>query len=183
MRGQFMIGNPGETLETAKESIEFARTSDLTSSQFSMAVPFPRTPLWDYAADEGHYLVEKDVTFFDDVLGKIIFETDDFSRFERIEARELARKHGFFYQRFENKSLKKRVRQLATGVWNRHLYHRLPRRISWRVNALLRRIDKGAAVHHDVSEWGRARHVEPEAVRMKGLSRKPAADKRAVAAS
>jgi radical SAM superfamily enzyme YgiQ (UPF0313 family) len=30
--GQFMIGNPGETLETVKESIEFARTSGVTKA-------------------------------------------------------------------------------------------------------------------------------------------------------
>jgi radical SAM superfamily enzyme YgiQ (UPF0313 family) len=167
VRGQFMIGNPGETQATVKDSIEFARKSDLTSSTFSMAVPFPSTLLWKYASESGHFLVDKDVTTFDNVLGKVIFETPEFTRDERIQAREMARKAGFFYSRVEKKSVKRWLKDVVKAIWFRHLYPRLPRWLSWRVYLFLRKVLKGSEIAHDASEWARTRGITYADIRMK----------------
>ncbi len=171
VRGQFMIGNPGETLDTVRESIEFALKSDLTSSAFSMAVPFPKTPLWDYAADHGRYLVEKDVTTFDEVVGKLIFETEDFPVEDRIQAREMAREAGLFYQRAEGLSLRHRLRESLKGLWYKGLYPKLPRSLTFRLNSWLMHRSVGAFVTHDQSAWARSRRVDASSIRMKGLDR------------
>ena len=51
--GQFMIGNPGDTLETVKESIEFAKTSNLTGVEFYTALPYKDSLLYEFAKTEG----------------------------------------------------------------------------------------------------------------------------------
>jgi anaerobic magnesium-protoporphyrin IX monomethyl ester cyclase len=95
--GQFIIGNPGDTLDTIKESIAFAKNSKLTSTFFYSAVPFPTTKLWDYVLKEGRFLVDQNVSNFDELSPRVIFETDEFPKSDRIEAINLAKKAGFYY--------------------------------------------------------------------------------------
>jgi radical SAM superfamily enzyme YgiQ (UPF0313 family) len=47
VHGCFVIGLPGETEKTAQESIDFALSLGLTTLQFSGAVPFPGTKLFE----------------------------------------------------------------------------------------------------------------------------------------
>jgi len=48
-RGSFILGLPGETVETLRESIRFAWELDMDRAFFNVATPYPRTPLWDFA--------------------------------------------------------------------------------------------------------------------------------------
>lgn len=52
VHGCFVIGLPGETEETARQTIEFALGLGLTTVQFSGAVPFPGTPFYNLAKHE-----------------------------------------------------------------------------------------------------------------------------------
>ena len=45
--GYFMIGSPGETLETIRQTIQFAKKLKLDFAQFSIVTPFPGTNLHD----------------------------------------------------------------------------------------------------------------------------------------
>ncbi|MCX6113188.1 MAG: radical SAM protein [Proteobacteria bacterium] len=87
----FMIGNPGDTLETIRKSIEFVQKSPLFGVSFNTARPYPKTELWDFVTDQGHFL-EDDYTKFHHFSQEPSFETADFTREERIKANELARK-------------------------------------------------------------------------------------------
>lgn len=49
VHGCFVIGLPGETEETARQTIKFALDLGLTTVQFSGAVPFPGTPFYRLA--------------------------------------------------------------------------------------------------------------------------------------
>jgi len=49
----FMIGSPGETLESIRESIEFAKKLDPDFVQFSVATPYPGTELYRMSLEEG----------------------------------------------------------------------------------------------------------------------------------
>ncbi len=168
--GQFMIGNPGETNDTVRDSLEFARNTDLSSSTFTMAIPFPGTPLWEYANRHGRFLVEKDVTNFDDVPGKIIFETPEFDRDGRIKARELAREAGFLSIRIkeERKTFSKWVKYLLRNIWLSQVYPHLPRYLSWHIYFALRDLTKGSRVTHTLSIWARSRGLTRQETRMKG---------------
>jgi len=53
VNGCFVIGLPGETKETARETIRFALSLGLTTAQFSGAVPFPGTSFYDTAKEKG----------------------------------------------------------------------------------------------------------------------------------
>ena len=59
INGCFMIGGPGETRETALETIEFAKQIPLTSAQFTGVVAYPGTEYYQWASENG-YLVPQD---------------------------------------------------------------------------------------------------------------------------
>lgn len=61
IHGCFMIGAPGETVESAKETIGFAKNLPLDTVQFSGLCPYPGTPLYDWAV-KNNYLIAKDWT-------------------------------------------------------------------------------------------------------------------------
>ncbi|MDP8298430.1 MAG: radical SAM protein [Candidatus Tantalella remota] len=50
--GFFLIGAPGETTETIKKTVKFARELDLDYVQFSKCLAKPLTPLWDQMVRE-----------------------------------------------------------------------------------------------------------------------------------
>jgi hopanoid biosynthesis associated radical SAM protein HpnJ len=53
VHGAFIMGLPGETRETIKETIEYAKQLDLNSIQASLASPYPGTEFFDLAREEG----------------------------------------------------------------------------------------------------------------------------------
>ncbi len=53
MRGFFMLGLPGETEETMRQTIEFAKTLNLSAAVFHITTPFPGTELYKTVLDSG----------------------------------------------------------------------------------------------------------------------------------
>jgi radical SAM superfamily enzyme YgiQ (UPF0313 family) len=53
IHGTFILGLPGETRETIRETIEFAREIDPRTIQVSLAAPYPGTALYDEAQANG----------------------------------------------------------------------------------------------------------------------------------
>jgi radical SAM superfamily enzyme YgiQ (UPF0313 family) len=53
VHGAFVMGLPGETRETIRETIEFAKRLDINSIQASLASPYPGTEFYDLAKKEG----------------------------------------------------------------------------------------------------------------------------------
>ncbi|MBN1586131.1 MAG: cobalamin-dependent protein [Candidatus Omnitrophica bacterium] len=51
--GTFMLGYPGETLEDMYRTVKMALALELDSATFSIATPFPGTPLWNQCIEEG----------------------------------------------------------------------------------------------------------------------------------
>ncbi|MHC4463863.1 MAG: B12-binding domain-containing radical SAM protein [Planctomycetota bacterium] len=138
--GQFMIGNPGETLETVMESIKFAEESDLLKAIFGSAVPFPGTGLWDYVQEHGQFLVEPDCTRFEEIEPRIIFETPEFSKEQRLEALRLSAEAGMRPPMKPKADFAHKIHLTISNVWFRFLHKYLPRSISYRTYFLLRRI-------------------------------------------
>jgi hopanoid biosynthesis associated radical SAM protein HpnJ len=63
VHGAFVMGLPGETRETIRETIEFARCLDLNSIQASLASPYPGTEFFELCKKEGWISSE---SFIDD---------------------------------------------------------------------------------------------------------------------
>jgi len=93
--GQFVIGSPGDTLETVKESIEFAKKSELDFVMFYSILPFKTTAQWDYVLKNGQ-LYSKKIHEFHTTKPRIVFETSEFPYADRLKAINLAKKEGFY---------------------------------------------------------------------------------------
>jgi hopanoid biosynthesis associated radical SAM protein HpnJ len=63
IHGAFIMGLPGETRETIKETIEYAKRLDLDSIQVSLASPYPGTEFYELCKKEGWLSSD---TFLDD---------------------------------------------------------------------------------------------------------------------
>lgn len=59
VHGCFMIGGPEETHETARETIEFAKSLPIDTAQFSGVCAYPGTAYYDWVKDSG-FLVPQD---------------------------------------------------------------------------------------------------------------------------
>jgi anaerobic magnesium-protoporphyrin IX monomethyl ester cyclase len=92
---QYVIGSPGETLETVKQSVEYARKSGCDFTNFYTVLPFKGTPQWDYVQDHGT-LYTKEIHDFHRVNPRIVFETPEFPYKDRLEAIRLVKKNGFY---------------------------------------------------------------------------------------
>jgi radical SAM superfamily enzyme YgiQ (UPF0313 family) len=55
IHGTFILGLPGETRETIRETIEFAKEIDPFSIQVSLAAPYPGTELYRQALENGWF--------------------------------------------------------------------------------------------------------------------------------
>jgi anaerobic magnesium-protoporphyrin IX monomethyl ester cyclase len=53
VKGYFMIGSPGETLETMYQTVALARRLPFDQVQFSITTPYPGTDLWEMAVSKG----------------------------------------------------------------------------------------------------------------------------------
>jgi len=63
IHGAFIMGLPGETRETIRDTIEYAKKLDLESIQVSLASPYPGTEFYEQCRREGWIVSE---TFLDD---------------------------------------------------------------------------------------------------------------------
>jgi len=95
--GQFMIGNPGDTLATIEESIEYAKTSNLNGVEFYTALPYKDTQLWDYANSHGKMLTDKPAWEYHTINPRIVFDTPEFPYEDRLKAIDLAVQNGFYH--------------------------------------------------------------------------------------
>lgn len=95
--GQFMIGNPGDTLETVMESIAYAKQSQLTGVEFYTALPYKDSLLYDFATTQGTMLTDEPSYRYHTLSPRIVFETPDFSYTERVRAIELAIESGYYH--------------------------------------------------------------------------------------
>ncbi|MFH1836426.1 MAG: radical SAM protein, partial [Methanobacteriota archaeon] len=88
--GYFIIGLPGDSVNSTKKSVEFAKKTGLNPAHFNMLVPYPGTPLWDWVLENGRMLADyKEGRHF---IGKPepVFETDDFPAKDRVKAYYMA---------------------------------------------------------------------------------------------
>jgi len=81
VHGTFVFGMPGETVETIKRTIEFAKRLDIDFVQFSVAQPYPGTEFYDYLKKNG-LMRFREWSDYLDKKGRItpIFEYPNLSR-------------------------------------------------------------------------------------------------------
>jgi radical SAM superfamily enzyme YgiQ (UPF0313 family) len=131
---QYVIGSPGETLETVKESIAFAKKVRCDYTNFYAVLPYKGTRQWDYVAEHGTLLVQ-DIHHFHSVNPRIVFETPEFSADDRLKALKLVKKEGFY----SNKDKKNWMFDFAKET-SRKIQNLLPASVGDRVYFILKSI-------------------------------------------
>lgn len=80
--GYFMLGSPGETPQTIRQTIDFARKLKLDFAQFSLATPFPCTEFYQLYQQQQAKTVPWENFVYGDIGNKEnpLFESDQLSR-------------------------------------------------------------------------------------------------------
>ena len=122
-----MLGGPGETKETLKETIDFAVRLDPDNAQFAAAVPYPGTEMYEEATRKGYLKAE---TWEDYAARDIVLETETLSRLDLEKARLEAYRRFYLRPRFVLRTLRRltsvreirRVFRGALSIASRLLY-------------------------------------------------------------
>lgn len=88
VKGFFILGYPGETRETMKKTIDFARSLELDWSFFFIATPIPHTEMWEISVKKGYLDPSKYDPIRSIVTGQL--HTEEFTPKEVEELREEA---------------------------------------------------------------------------------------------
>jgi radical SAM superfamily enzyme YgiQ (UPF0313 family) len=91
-----MIGNQGDTIETADKIIDFVERAHVDGVHLSMATPLLGTKFWDWVEANGRWLGYDydemlDWPIDDTDATYPVFETSDFSADERVKAYQKTR--------------------------------------------------------------------------------------------
>jgi len=81
----FMVGAPGENLDTVRETLDLIARLDPNYVHFSIATPYPRTDFWRWVEENGRFLT-RDYSRFE---REFVFETPDYSLRDRLKAVEI----------------------------------------------------------------------------------------------
>lgn len=110
--GYFIIGLPGETDESFRRTLEFAREAGFDVCNFAMAIPFVGTELYRMVEQSGKFLVDTtrniDVGFF---AGTPFYELGN------IRAEDVARRYWAAYREFY--SIRRQIKMLSQ-IRSRH---------------------------------------------------------------
>ena len=114
--GHFIFGLPGETEETAQETIKYITTSGIDYMQCYCAVPYPKTPLGEMAKEKG-WLVAKRWSDYDfggrSVMDMGTVSPDDIDRYRNTAFRKFYMRPGFILKQLK---MITSIRQLMQAV-------------------------------------------------------------------
>lgn len=140
MWGHFMIGNIGDTLDSLRESIDFAKGAGFRGVRFYPTIPFYGTRLWDYVERHGTFLTGKDksgISFYKSKNG-ISFVTPEFNYINRLDATRLASLEGFL--QFGGEKHRNNIEDMIYKILlNRFLFRRFDNWTNRRIMKVLSR--------------------------------------------
>jgi anaerobic magnesium-protoporphyrin IX monomethyl ester cyclase len=91
----FCLGLPGETEETIRKSMVFMEELEVDTAQVSKAVPYPGTPMYNWALERG-FLATTDLAKFDGMGASVMnypgLSSADIDRWYAIFSRRVSRK-------------------------------------------------------------------------------------------
>lgn len=96
--GYFMFGSPGETPETIRQTIDFARRLEPDFAQFSVTMPFPGTDLYELYLNSGNKNTKWDDFIYASLKSSSapVFETESLSKEDLREWNAKAYKEFYF---------------------------------------------------------------------------------------
>ena len=95
--GYFIIGLPGDTLETFIETLRFQRSLNLDHWQFGILIPYPKTEVWDLVLERGRFFCDiTETQHFGGDIVPISFELPEFPREDMVRAYYVSRNFDLF---------------------------------------------------------------------------------------
>ncbi len=117
----FIIGNPGETYEQFLQDLKFADSLNVDQLRFYNMIPYPGTEMFDWVKQNGRFLHQPE-----DYLNKLnywgeepVFETDEFTKEERIKAYRLGQAK--IMQLFLRRNFGRGLGAIGFQIWKRPL--------------------------------------------------------------
>lgn len=136
--GYFMIGMLGETRDTIRQTITFARELALDHYAFSIAAPIPGTELYDGAMERG--LMKEDIRPFKELLFSVNTNLtqdcsdDDLLRFQSEAFREFTlEKFGKYYA--VNPTFLRQMAKVVLSLQSKNEAKELGRKIWWAIQS------------------------------------------------
>jgi anaerobic magnesium-protoporphyrin IX monomethyl ester cyclase len=106
--GYFIVGLPGDSIESTKRTVRFQRGLGLSDYKYGMLVPYPGTKIWEMVKEKGRLLTDiKGIYHFGDNI-KIPFETDKISRKTLEQCMHLVENQKWMYGESDVRKTKKR---------------------------------------------------------------------------
>lgn len=95
----FIVGLPGDDYKKFMKTLNFALSLNLDEMRFYNAIPYPGTELYNWVEKNGRWLIKPEVYLnsiggFDD---QPVYETDDFTKAERVKATKIANSYMMKY--------------------------------------------------------------------------------------
>lgn len=123
----FMLGGPGETKQTLKETIDFSIRLDPDNAQFAVAVPYPGTEMYEESLSKGYLKAEQ---WEDYAARDVVLETETLSRLDLEKARLEAYRRFYLRPKYILRTLQRltsarevrRVIRGAISIFSRLLY-------------------------------------------------------------
>ena len=95
--GYFIIGLPGDNLETFIETVHFQRKLKLDHYTYGMLIPYPKTELWDIVHEQGELLCKiTETQHFSDDIVPVSFELPSFPKADMVRAFYIAKYFDLF---------------------------------------------------------------------------------------
>jgi len=146
VHGTFMIGLPGETRESVRETVDLACSIPMDSVQFSIATPFPGTRFYAQCVENG-WLVTENWDDFDGNFGSVV----SYPQLSKVEIEELLY---FAYREYETRRkrdpltvrFRKEVRRTGLRGALRRAADSVMIRISRRMNESLHAVEDRRSV-------------------------------------
>ncbi|MBW1766729.1 MAG: radical SAM protein, partial [Deltaproteobacteria bacterium] len=114
--GFFIIGLPGETEESFRWTIDFARKADFDIANFTMAIPFVGTELFKMIDNNGSFLLDTTKNINEGFYaGKVFYEYGDMKKEDVLRRYKMAYKE--FYSIKKRLKLLSRIRSLDELLW------------------------------------------------------------------
>lgn len=104
VRACFMFGNPGETRETIRQTIDFAKRLNPDIVLFNITTPFPGTKMFDWASSKG-YLTTYDWREYD--LANVVMELPSIDKQDLMQAHKQGYREFYFRPTYLMKRLLK----------------------------------------------------------------------------
>jgi radical SAM superfamily enzyme YgiQ (UPF0313 family) len=134
--GYMLMGLPGDTFKKTLKSFEKARELDLDLLAYSSCVPFTGTSIERWAKEDAVILADAyNISSIGTEYASIAFETNDFTKDERVKARKILNIRSGSYNEPNLNTLLFKVKKwlLILKYDYRHLVERLKASISYRL--------------------------------------------------